>query len=86
MSLENEKAKRITKNEVVLTAGAGASCESIELSVKSIVTTTPKGSIKRKPQEIEATKEENVAVVENENTVSEATTSKVAPSRRPRRS
>lgn len=60
MSLENEKIKRITKNEVVLTGGSDATEQGIELSVKSIVTTAPKGSIKRKSQEIETVKEENV--------------------------
>ncbi len=51
MSLENEKLKRITKNEVVLTSNSTPSEEGFELSVKSIKTTTPKGSIKRAPLE-----------------------------------
>ena len=53
MSLENEKVKRITKNEVVLTSNSVPNEEGFELSVKSIVTTTPKGSIKRAPVEQE---------------------------------
>lgn len=54
MSLENEKVKRITKNEVVLTNNSAPSEEGFELSVKSIITTTPKGSIKRAPVEQES--------------------------------
>ena len=42
MSLENEKTKRITKNEVVLSGNSSESCEGYELTVKSIVTTRPK--------------------------------------------
>ena len=79
MSLENEKVKRITKNEVVLTSNSVPSEEGFELSVKSIVTTTPKGSIKRAPVEQEVAPVVEAAPIVESAPVVEAAPVEAAP-------